>query len=71
MGKGGCGGWGGSPGGVGVLTAQLLNNCEDVKNIKRNTLKYNTLQRLQDLFFAYNTDVLHKKDEKGIIFIDY
>lgn len=68
MGKGGCGGWGGSGG---VLTAQLLDNCEDAKNIKRNTLKYNTLQRLQDLFFTYNTDVLHKKDEKGIIFIDY
>lgn len=32
--------------GVGVLTAQLLANCEDTKSVKRNTLKYNTLQRL-------------------------
>lgn len=43
--KAGAGGGGGSPGGVGVLTAQLLDNREDTKNIKRNTLKYNTLQR--------------------------
>ena len=62
-------GW--ESGGVGVLTAQLLDNCEDAKNVKRNTLNYNTLQRLQDLFFTYNTDVLHKKGEKGIIIIDY
>lgn len=66
----------GAVGGVGVrggggVDGQLLDNCEDTKNTKRNTLKYNTLQRLQDLFFTYNTDVLHKKGEKGIIFIDY
>lgn len=58
--------WVGWESGGGVLTAQLLANCEDIKNTTRNTLKYNTLQRSQGLFFTYNTDVLHEKGEKGI-----
>ena len=55
--------------GGGVFSSHRRQRCKGQKRKTCNTLIYNYLQAIQMLFFTYNTDVLHKKGEKGIIFI--
>ena len=56
-------------GGGGVFCSHRRQRCKGQKRKTCNILIYNYLQAIQMLFFTYNTDVLHKKGEKGIIFI--
>lgn len=55
-------------GGWGILLLRAVKK-QITKRNTCNTLIYNYLLTTQMLFFTYNTDVLHKKGEKGIIFI--
>lgn len=56
-------------GGGGCLTPADREGSKSKEHKAHNTLIHNYLQALQMLFFTYNTDVLHEKGEKGIIFI--
>ena len=55
--------------GGGVFCSHRRQRCKGQRRKTCNTLIYNYLYVIQMIFFAYNTDVLHKKGEKGIIFI--
>ena len=56
-------------GGVGCSTPADGEGSKNKECKAHNTLIYNHLQDARILFFTDETDVLHGKGEKGIIFI--